>query len=163
MTEITFEITNYCPSQCSYCSNESGPNEKAKLSFRYIQDLLKGKVYDRINVSGGEPLSHPDFYKILIFCKRHVAPRTGFVAVYTNAIECIMYNANILPGVRVEANLPMLPNVNKLHVLKMIPQGSEAKRPDMHYSKNWNDKNCNHDVVKANGKIGLSPCDKREK
>jgi len=163
MSEITFEITEYCPNSCSYCSSASGPDKTEKLSAEYIEYLLNGKIFDRINISGGEPLSHPEFYQILILCKKYVTPRTGMVAVYTNAIECIMYNANVIPGVRVEANLPVLPNIDSIHILKMVPQGCEAKRPDIHYSNNWDHEdcsNCGHNIIKADGKIVVSPCNK---
>ena len=163
MEEITLEITNFCPNACSYCSSEAGPDKTTYLSIEDIEKFLADKKWDRINISGGEPLAHPNFYKILILAKQHVTERTGMVAVYTNAIETIMYNANVLPGVRVEANLPVTPNVDKIHILKMIPQGCEAKRPDIHYSNNWthaNCKNCGHITLRPDGKIATTPCDK---
>ena len=163
MTELTIEITDYCPNNCSYCSSFSGPEKNTFIDVKKVEEILKDKIWDRINISGGEPLAHPNFYQILILCKRHVTDRTGIVAVYTNALECILYNANILPGIRLEANLPVVPGVEKIHILKMIPQGYERQRPDIHYSKNWDHKdcqNCGHNIVKPDGSIAQSPCNK---
>jgi hypothetical protein len=163
MTEITFEITDYCPHQCSYCSSNAGPEGNHWLEPFDIATILEDKTYDRINISGGEPLAHPKFYDILLLCKDHITSRTGMVCVYTNAIECIIYNANILPGVRVEGNLPVTENVDKIHILKMVPQGYEARRPDVHYSRNWDNpkcKKCGHVIVRPDGRVTETPCNK---
>jgi hypothetical protein len=163
MKEITIEITDYCPNECSYCSSNAGPDGKNFLSINQINDFLKDKVYDRINISGGEPLSHPDFYKILKLCKTYVTPRIGFVAVYTNELDCVLFNANIIPGVRVEANVPLLTNTSEVHLLKMVKQGYEAKKPKVHYSCNWDGINCGgclNKVLKPDGTIGDNPCTK---
>ena len=164
MREVTIELTNYCPNECPYCSSNAGPEGSDYLSVETITGFLKDDEYDRINISGGEPLSHPQFYNILQLCKKRVVKRTGFVAVYTNEFDCIMFNANVKSGVRVEANVPLLPNTDIVHVLKMIRQGYEAKRPDVHYSCNW-DKECAicaHTVLKPNGEVGNTPCTKNK-
>ena len=161
MKEVTIEITNYCPHSCSYCSSLAGKSGADYLTIEQIKEFLNEEEFDRINISGGEPLAHPNFYNILQLCKSYVEPRTGFVAVYTNEFDCIMYNANIKPGVRVEANLPVLPNTDNIHVLKMVEQGFEKQRPDIHYSCNWNNCNgCNNKVLKSNNIIAESPCKK---
>jgi organic radical activating enzyme len=163
MTEITFEITDYCPHNCSYCSSNAGIDGHTYIDPKIIRDILRDKCYDRINISGGEPLAHPHFYHILNICKSRVKPRTGMVCVYTNAIECIVYNANILPGVRVEANLPLTENINKVHILKLVRQGYEAKRPEVHYSHNWDNpqcEKCGHVTVRPNGQVTETPCNK---
>jgi len=165
--EVTIEITDYCPNSCSYCSSNAGPEGEKYLDITNVYLFLKDEIYDRINISGGEPLSHPQFWTIFKLCKKHVTPRTGFVAVYTNAFDCIMFNANVIPGVRVEANIPLLPNTEKVHVLKMVEQGCEAKRPDVHYSCNWNNEKCSSKcedrVLKPDGTIGGTPCTKNIK
>jgi len=166
MKEITIEITDYCPNECSYCSSFAGPDKSSFLKIEQVEEFLEGQTFDRIDISGGEPLAHPDFYKILQLCKKHVTPRTGFVAVYSNALECVMFNANIIPGIRVEANVPLLPNTETVHVLKMIEQGYEAQRPDIHYSCNWGKESCDgctNKVLKPDGTIGNNPCTKNLK
>lgn len=164
MTEITIEITDYCPNQCAYCSSNAGPDQSTFLPYDWLVTNFanSSKTWDRINISGGEPLAHPDFWKILQLCKKYVTPRMGLVAVYTNAFECIVFNANIIPGVRVEANVPILPNTDQVHVLKMLQQGLEAKRPQITCSHNWDHKceNCGHLVVRPDRSIDSSPCKK---
>ena len=99
-------------------------------------------------------------------CKQHVTDRIGYVAVYTNMFECIMYNANVIPGVRVEANVPMYDNVQKVHILKMVDQGLEQKKTEIHYSCNFENKDCKecgHVVVRPDGTKNQSPCRKFNK
>lgn len=164
MQEITVEITNYCPNNCVYCSSDAGPKGDQYLTLDQIKSFLGDGFYDRINISGGEPLAHPEFYKILQLCKSKLT-ETGFVAVYTNELDCIMYNASLKYGVRVEANLPVLPDVNKVHILAVTPQGREAKRPDIHYSCNWETKcdNCSNTVLRPDGSVEKTPCTKNLK
>lgn len=157
MKEITFEITNYCNNKCKFCSTNAGPNGSNYLSIVYIKKILHNRFFDRINISGGEPLAHPDFYKILILCEKH----SKAVAVYTNSLKWLFYNANIIDGIRVEANLTINDNVEKIHILKRINQGRERNRPEVKFSHNKkNCKNCKHKVVRPDGKISPSPCKK---
>lgn len=163
MTELTVEITDFCPHSCSYCSSEAGPSKRTFLSIGKIKTILGKKTWDVINISGGEPLAHPDFWKILQFCKTKVTARTGVVTVYTNALESIRYNASVIPGVRVEANLAVIPGTSKVHVLKMVNQGCEARKPEVHFSRNWlklGCKGCQHAVIRPDGKMVASPCRK---
>ena len=67
--EMTFEITNYCPHECIYCSSNA-TNDKNIAIYLALEDVKisiekYGFGVDKINISGGEPLSHPDFYNIL--------------------------------------------------------------------------------------------------
>jgi organic radical activating enzyme len=159
MTEYTLEITNYCPHECPYCSSCADPSGTDFLSLKQIEKALDGKRYDRINISGGEPLAHPDFYYILQLCKKHASA----VAVYTNALSWICYNATVLQsGVRVDANIPISAGTDTVHILKKISQGRESKRPEVKFSHNWTDEcnNCGHKVLRADGKEVPSPCNK---
>ena len=166
MKEITFEITNYCPNECSYCSSDAVTSraDAVYADLSKIRSFLEMEdPYDRINISGGEPLAHTDFWFILQVCKQHVTPRIGYVAVYTNAFDCIMYNANVIPGIRLEANVPMYDNVDKVHILKMVEQGREAKKAEIHKSCNFEKQNCEdcgHVVVRPDGSRNESPCRK---
>lgn len=158
--EITIEITDYCPNSCSYCSSNAGPDKSTFLSLDVIKEKLL-EEYDIINISGGEPLAHPQFWAILQFCKSKVSPRSGLVCVYTNALECIRFNANVIPGVRVEANVPLLSNTDEVHILKMINQGCEAKRPNVHFSRNWvKCVGCSNQTLRPDGSWAKTPCSK---
>lgn len=128
----------------------------------------------RINISGGEPLSHPQFYGIYCLCKSY----TDNVWVYTNALDHIMYNTDIIKEVKVEANVCLVPgkdvyipkNVDKVHLLQLIPQGrARGMIPaNISVSSNLlpkdagghNCNNCGHILLQANRKVMDSPCKK---
>jgi organic radical activating enzyme len=162
----TYELTNFCPHDCPYCSSNA-VNTTAAASFLdalFIRhDLEAHGPFDTIVLSGGEPLAHPDFYDILTLCKGHAKS----VLVYTNALSHIVFNANVIDGVRVDANLPLAPNVHTLNVLKRVPHGREATRPEVRLSANYDhdgsqcDPPCDHVVVRPDGSHA-KPCDKPE-
>jgi len=141
------------------------PKEKI-LSF--LKQLNPDKI-DRINISGGEPLSHPDFYKILKFCWTI----TKNVWVYTNVLTQIIFNADILDEIKIEANtIPIIgremkipKNVGKVHILKLIHQGRAKNLPKQNIttSRNFYDncEGCDHVLLQANGEIVSAPCKKR--
>jgi organic radical activating enzyme len=168
--ELTIEITQYCEHDCDYCSSNASRKGK-HLDFSIIKDFISrhGDV-DRINISGGEPLSHPDFYEILKYCKMF----TDNVWIYTNAIDKIIYNTNIVKEIQVEANVCLIPgrdiylpkNVDKTHLLQLVKQGraKNMKVGKYHVSRNIIgcgacDK-CSHSLLQADGKIVPAPCKK---
>ncbi len=173
--EITLEITDYCPNNCKYCSTEAGLHKEHKLSLADVESTLfkldkENVPIDRINVSGGEPLSHPDFYRILNACKMF----TDNVWVYTNAITQLLYNTNIIDEVKVEANVCLVPgesvyipkNADKVHLLQLVPQGraKDMKPAKFHVSGNIIGEHkcaeCNHMLLQADGKVMQAPCKK---
>lgn len=165
MREIIYELTNWCPHKCAFCSSNtvSYRTEATYLDINKIKEDLKERtndghdLLDKINLSGGEPLAHPDFYAILILSQKSAKS----VVVYTNALIHICFNAHIIDGIRVEANVTLTDNVSKVHVLKRVAQGREASRPEVVFSRNWEeDCFCNHRVMKPNGELTRSPCDK---
>lgn len=163
ISEITFELTDYCPYGCPYCSSNATKykNKATFLDKEEVFKRLRGEFYDIIILSGGEPLSHPDFYEILEFCKS----KSHDTIVYTNALNHICYNANVIDGIYLETNLTVLPNVDKIHILKRVEQGREMKRPEVHFSKNFTQicKECGHHIIRPDGKETKSPCDKWSK
>ena len=158
MRELTIELTNFCPHNCPYCSSNTVDNP---LCATFIEPdtvikYLEGE-YDRIILSGGEPLAHPRFYEILEWCKAH----TSDVVVCSNAITHLVYNQSVIDGVYLEANVTVLPEVDKVHILRRVKQGREANRPEVHLSRNFSeDCACEHRVVRPNGEVGLQPCNK---
>ena len=162
MRERTYELTNYCPHECSYCSTSSVSvrNVAVFLDARDIRrDLEAEGPFDRIILSGGEPLAHQDFYDILVLCQQH-APD---VVIYSNAIRHLIYNAHVIDGVTVEANLTLHPDTEKLHILKRVRHGREATRPEVSLSRNYESGHacepCDHVVIRPNGSRA-KPCDK---
>lgn len=159
--EITLELTNYCPFHCRYCSVNSTRNkiDATFLSPMKIKEILGNNYYKRIIISGGEPLSHPHFYEIYMFCK----DKTDDIIVHTNIFTHIMYNANVIDGIYLEANLTPTRDTQKIRILKRIDQGREKERPEVVFSRNFTeDCKCNKHVVKPNGDIVKSPCRKHE-
>jgi len=173
--EVTIEITKHCPNTCEYCSTNASPTETEKLSVNEIHDLLRSVAtsdgIDRINISGGEPLSHPDFYQILCLCKRF----TGEVWVYTNAFTHIMYNTDIVKEIKVEANVCITPgkdvyipkDADKVHLLQLVEQGRAKgiKPAKLHASgnierSNCDCSNCQHVLLQADKKVVKAPCKK---
>lgn len=170
MAEYTIEITSYCPNNCNYCSTNASVDGR-HLSIEKINIFLQSNnisTTDRINISGGEPIAHPQFWDILQLCKS----LTPDVWVYTNAIQKIRYNTDILKEIIVEANVCLVPgknvyvpkNADNIHLLKLVPQGRATgmKPAKINLSGN-NCINCNHIVLQADGEIANAPCKKKYK
>ena len=160
MKEITVELTNYCPNDCKFCSSNATTDEEEAIFIKpkQVRDILRNQTYDRIIISGGEPLSHPQFWDILQICKQH----TEDVFLYSNAITHLAYNPHVIDGVYLEANITVTPETDKIHILRRVKQGREANRPEVVLSSTSPDKcsKCNHMVIRPNGMIAKAPCDK---
>jgi len=170
--ELTIEITDFCPHGCSYCSTNATPIIRHTLAVKDIKEFLdKHKSIDRINISGGEPLSHPQFYNILNLCYRY----TYNVWVYTNAIHQIMYNTDIVKEIKVEANVCLTPGkeiyipkeADKVHLLQLVEQGRAKNMEPANLVASGNiPKNecdcscCNHVLLQADHKVVEAPCKK---
>jgi len=167
MAEYTIEITQYCPHNCNYCSTNTTENG-LHLHMEIIKQFLKSNkilATDRINISGGEPLSHPKFYEILQLCKQ----LTPDVWAYTNTINQIKYNTSVIKEIQVEANVCLMPgedvyipkNAHKVHLLQFVPTGRGKDIKSINIKLSGEDcANCNHKVLQANDKIVDAPCKK---
>jgi len=166
MAEYTIEITTYCPYNCNYCSTNATENG-IHIDTETIKQFLHNKIQatDRINISGGEPLSHPKFYEILQLCKK----LTPDVWVYTNELTQIRYNTSVIKEIKVDANICLTPgeevyipkNAHKVHLLQFVPTGRGKNIKPINMKLSGSDcKNYNHKVLQANGKIVDAPCKK---
>ena len=163
--EYTIDVTSYCQHDCEYCSTDASING-TPLSLETIRKFLdKVNENDMINLSGGEPLSHPQFWDILQYCKG----KTKNVWVYTNALDQIRYNTDILSEIKCEANVCLVPgksvyipkNADKIHLLKLVRQGRARNMTVVNLKLSGEDcANCNHKVLQANGIIVDAPCKK---
>ena len=166
--EYTIEITSHCPNNCDYCSTMADEDGK-HLDIDAIEDFLMNiEPGSRINISGGEPLSHPQFWEILKMCKSI----TSDVWVYTNALKQIRYNANVLGEMTVEANVCLVPGqevyipekADKVRLLQLVSTGRAKNMipANIHVSGNIRDgcKGCSHEVLQADGRIVPAPCKK---
>jgi uncharacterized radical SAM superfamily Fe-S cluster-containing enzyme len=69
------EITDACNLSCPICYAESGPHRVTHRSFEQVEFMLDCVVRnerepDVVQISGGEPTIHPDFFRILDAAKQ---------------------------------------------------------------------------------------------
>jgi len=166
INEFTVEITDFCRHNCKYCSSNTTDDYSKGLfpSVEEIEDAIKDELerrgvdrLDRLNISGGEPLAHPQFYFIWIMCEKYAED----VVLYSNLVPHRMYNMGVIDGVTLEGNLTVDDYTKKIHILKRVKQGREAKRPEVKFSKNFTEQcACDHHVMRPNGRIVKTPCNK---
>jgi 7,8-dihydro-6-hydroxymethylpterin dimethyltransferase len=84
------EICDYCNLECPVCYAESGPARQEFRSLETIERMLDAVVRnegepDVVQISGGEPTLHPDFFRVLDMAKarpiRHLMVNTNGVRI----------------------------------------------------------------------------------
>jgi uncharacterized radical SAM superfamily Fe-S cluster-containing enzyme len=84
------EISDYCNLQCPICYAESGPHRQQHRSLKQIETMLDAVVRnegepDVVQISGGEPTLHPDFFAVLDMAKarpiRHLMINTNGIRI----------------------------------------------------------------------------------
>ncbi len=84
------EITDHCNLRCPICYAESGPSRAQYRSLEHVQTLIDAVVRnegepDVVQISGGEPTLHPDFFAILDRAKaapiRHLMVNTNGIRI----------------------------------------------------------------------------------
>jgi hypothetical protein len=80
------ELTDHCNLRCPVCYADSGPERLTHRPFETVLAMLDAVVAnegepDVVQLSGGEPTLHPDFFRILAECKarpiRHLMINTN--------------------------------------------------------------------------------------
>ena len=80
------EITDHCNLHCPVCYAESGPSRQHYRSLDHIRKMIDAVVRnegepDVVQISGGEPTIHPDFFAVLDMAKaapiRHLMVNTN--------------------------------------------------------------------------------------
>ena len=113
--ELTLVVTNFCEQGCHQCEMNASKEGKFldyETIFKFLLSHRDG--VRRINIIGGEPLAHPDIYKILKMCREICSE----VWVYTNMIDNILYNKNVIRRVAAEPyndRLTLLLNGQTVH------------------------------------------------
>ena len=84
------EITDACNLTCPVCYAESGPHRQTHRSLEQVEFMLdcvlrNEKEPDIVQISGGEPTIHPQFFEILDAAKRRKAIK--HLMVNTNGIR----------------------------------------------------------------------------
>ncbi len=69
------EVTDQCQLQCPICYAESSPRRQSHRSLAHIEEMLDAVVRneaepDIVQISGGEPTIHPQFFEILDAARR---------------------------------------------------------------------------------------------
>ena len=84
------EICDYCNLRCPVCYASSGPERQQFRDLKQIENMLDAVVRneghpDVVQLSGGEPTVHPDFFKIVEMAKacpiRHLMVNTNGVRI----------------------------------------------------------------------------------
>jgi 7,8-dihydro-6-hydroxymethylpterin dimethyltransferase len=84
------EVTDFCNLECPICYSVSGPSRKSFRSLEQIERMLDAVVRneaepDVVQISGGEPTLHPDFFAILDAAKyrpiRHLMLNTNGIRI----------------------------------------------------------------------------------
>lgn len=84
------EICDACNLRCPVCYAESGPERQEFRSLKQIESMLDAVVRnethpDVVQISGGEPTLHPEFFKVLDLAKarpiRHLMINTNGVRI----------------------------------------------------------------------------------
>ena len=87
------EIADHCNLRCPVCYAGSGPDRQEVRSFEHVLKMLDAVVEsegepDVVQLSGGEPTLHPDFFAILDAAKarpiRHLMLNTNGVRIATD-------------------------------------------------------------------------------
>lgn len=89
----TVELCDVCNLECAYCYREASPSRKIYLTkpIEFFSGLYEQGVR-AVELSGGEPLLHPQIYDILEFaCKTfdHVALLTNGVLLNTKILDLV--------------------------------------------------------------------------
>ncbi len=78
------ELTKTCNLNCYYCYRYSGPSVKeTRMSVKTLLGIIENLSERGLNIvelTGGEPLLHPNFMEILEFCCKHLS----LVSIITN-------------------------------------------------------------------------------
>jgi|TARA_B110000881_G_scaffold205569_1_gene208129 hypothetical protein len=101
------EITDHCNLRCPICYASSGPERHQDYrEFEHVIQMLDKVVEnegepDVIQISGGEPTLHPDFFRILDEAKarpiRHIMVNTNGIRI-ANDPEFVAKLAEYMPG-----------------------------------------------------------------
>ncbi len=84
------EICDYCNLRCPVCYADSGPERQQFRTLQQVEQMLDAVVRneghpDVVQLSGGEPTVHPDFFKIVELAKarpiRHLMVNTNGVRI----------------------------------------------------------------------------------
>ena len=79
-------ITDYCNMNCKHCYNNNEIKkelniEQIKIIIDKVQNFYENKL-ETINILGGEPFFHKDFYEIINYCSKYAKINTSTNATF---------------------------------------------------------------------------------
>jgi MoaA/NifB/PqqE/SkfB family radical SAM enzyme len=101
---VAWQITNECNLACLHCIEESGPGKAFRDElddehvFNVLDQLMDHEV-PYLSFSGGEPMVHPLFFKMV----EHVSARGGQLKIETNGHYLTLQNCKRLKELGVKA------------------------------------------------------------
>ncbi|MDD5371361.1 MAG: radical SAM protein [Anaerolineaceae bacterium] len=81
---MSVELTSNCNLKCIYCYRDAGPHQRDYLEYEDLVGILERLASHglrSVELTGGEPLLHPQFLKILSYC----VTRFERITILTNA------------------------------------------------------------------------------
>lgn len=121
---LSFPLTSTCPFQCNYCG-PAGENTISPVSLFDINMLIdiavqaKRAGIKKVRITGGEPLTHPDFADILRFLSEdgfYVLVNTNGLLIENNLSSLMRTSSNIHFAVSLDTLNPerfdMITNTN---------------------------------------------------
>jgi uncharacterized radical SAM superfamily Fe-S cluster-containing enzyme len=103
------EIDDFCNLECPICYSESGPSRRQFRSLEQIEFMLDAVVRnehepDVVQISGGEPTIHPDFFAVLDMARarpiRHLMVNTNGIRIAKDE-DFARRLADYMPGIEV--------------------------------------------------------------
>ena len=121
---ISFQLTEQCNLKCTYCYNKSSPSRKNHFSLeqiKYLFELLSKNGVSVIEISGGEPLIHPNIYEIIKLSLHKFEKTvilTNGVKITEDLIKLINKNKDKFLGFQVSIDGPNEEINNKIRQIK---------------------------------------------
>src|SRR3954470_2873533 len=86
------EITDHCNLKCPVCYSDSGPHRPTHRSLEQIGFMLDAIIRnegqpDIVQISGGEPTIHPEFWRVLDLAKGKAGGAIKHLMLNTNGIK----------------------------------------------------------------------------
>ncbi|HVX86458.1 MAG TPA: radical SAM protein [Phycisphaerae bacterium] len=86
------EITDMCNLRCPVCYSDSGPHRPTHRSMEQIAFMLEAIVRnegepDVVQISGGEPTIHPEFWQVLELAKSKAGGAIKHLMLNTNGVK----------------------------------------------------------------------------
>ncbi len=81
---VYFALTNHCNRACPWCSTCSSPRGSTWLSIENFVARFPGEGVFQVQLEGGEPTLHPDFFEFVRVAREH--PRCAHLVLCTNGV-----------------------------------------------------------------------------